>query len=187
MARAFIGVGSNIDPQENVRRALRLLARHAHLVAVSTVYRTPAIGRPEQPRFYNCVVEIETAIPPAELKRRVLRGIETELGRVRSDDKYAPRTIDLDLLIYDEAVSTDDPILPDPDIERRPFLAAGIAELAPDLTLPGSGRPIAQVAAALPASALHALPEFTNLLRRDIEDERGPGEEACQATPNRDR
>ena len=186
MARAFIGVGSNINPEDNVRRALRLLARRVRLVAASTVYRTAAIGRPEQPPFYNCVVEIETAIPPVELKRQVLRGIEAELGRMRADDRYAPRTIDLDLIMYDDLVSRGDPVLPDPDIERRPFLAAGIAELAPDLMLPGSGRPIAEIAAALPAPALHVLPEFTNLLRRDIEDERGPGEEARQAAADRD-
>ena len=98
MARAFIGVGSNVEAGENVRRALRLLAQEMRVVGVSTVYETEPEGRPEQPRYYNCVVEIETEAPPAELKQS-LREIEDRLGRERSDDRYAPRIIDLDLLI----------------------------------------------------------------------------------------
>jgi 2-amino-4-hydroxy-6-hydroxymethyldihydropteridine diphosphokinase len=172
MTRAFVGVGSNINPEENVREALRLLARHVRVVAVSTVYATAAIGRPRQPPFHNCVVEIETTIPPPELKRRVLHDIERELGRVRTADKYAPRTIDLDLLIYGDVVSAGDPLLPDPDIERRPFLAAGLAEVAPELRLPGSGRPISEIAAELSDGDLRALPEYTDMLRRDINHER---------------
>src|SRR5262245_53443950 len=98
MTRAFIGVGSNIAPEENIREALRRLTQSVHVVSISTFYREPAIDRPEDPDFYNGVVAIDTDLPPGKLKGAVLRRIEAALGRRRSADKYAARTIDLDLL-----------------------------------------------------------------------------------------
>src|SRR5215467_8416980 len=104
MARAFIGVGSNIAPEENIRGGLRRIAQSARLVSISTFYRQPAIDHPEEPDFYNGVIEIDTDLPPTILKWQVLRRIEAALGRRRSKDKYAPRTIDLDLLLYNDCV-----------------------------------------------------------------------------------
>jgi 2-amino-4-hydroxy-6-hydroxymethyldihydropteridine diphosphokinase len=169
VARAFIAVGSNIDPEQNVRRALSLLAQRVRVVRVSTVYRTAALERPGDPSFYNCVVEVGTEIAPHDLKHEVLRRIETELGRRRTADSFAPRTIDLDLLLYGDAVAgADDLALPDPDIEKRPFLAIPLRELAPALRLPGSGRRIDDIAAAFEHHGMQPLPDFTTLLRRDI-------------------
>jgi 2-amino-4-hydroxy-6-hydroxymethyldihydropteridine diphosphokinase len=171
LARAFIGVGSNINPQDNARRALRLLAAQVRVIGISTVYRTAALGRPDDPGFYNCVVEVETQMPPQDLKRRVLRRIEAELGRRRTADKYAPRTIDLDVLLYDEVVMNEGGlVLPDPDIAKRPFLAIPLHELAPALTLPDTGRRVADIAAAFAGHRMQPLPQYTALLRRDIED-----------------
>jgi 2-amino-4-hydroxy-6-hydroxymethyldihydropteridine diphosphokinase len=168
MARAFVGVGSNIDPKENVRRALRLLARDMRVSGVSTVYETEPEGRPDQPRYYNCVVEIETAAPPAELKR-ALRKIEERLGRVRTTDRYASRTIDLDLVAYDEvSLQSPDLTLPDPDVASRVYLAAGLAELAPELLLPGISETAAKVAKNLPRRGMRALDEYTASLRREV-------------------
>ena len=120
MTRAFIGIGSNIAPEENIRKALRQLGQPTRLVSISTFYRVPAIDRPEEPAFYNGVVAIDTDLPPARLKSEVLRPIEAALGRHRSTDKYASRTIDLDLLLYgDYVVSTGDLSLPHPEILKR--------------------------------------------------------------------
>ena len=105
MARAFVAIGSNIDAAANVRAAVRALALRMPVVAISTVYRTEPEERPEQPPFYNCVVEINAEIAPLELKFQVLRPIEEALERRRTSDKYAPRTIDLDLILYDDLVS----------------------------------------------------------------------------------
>ncbi len=175
MGRAFISVGSNIAPADNVLLALRLLARQVRIVGVSTFYRTRPLGRPEQEDFHNGVVEAETEFPPAELKHSVLRSIEEQLGRGRTEDKYAPRTIDLDVLLYDElVVETDDLVIPDPDITERPFLAIPLHELAPDLVLPGSGRPIEDIAAAFADHGMAPLPEYTRLLRESVEH--GPSE-----------
>ena len=168
MARAFIGVGSNIEPAENVRRSLRLLAQGMRVVGVSTVYETEPEGRPQQPRYYNCVVEVETEAPPPELKRS-LREIEDRLGRVRGEDRYAPRIIDLDILIYDDLVEqTEEMTLPHPDIEQRPYLAAALAELAPTLALPGTDLTLEALAEKLPEQGMRPLEEYTAALRREV-------------------
>jgi len=173
MARAFIGIGSNIEPAKNVRAAIRSLAQQAQVVGISTVYRTDALGRPEQHTYYNCVVEIETDLAPRELKFRLLRSIESELGRTRSSDKFAPRTIDLDVILYDELVmTTPDLALPDPDIPQRPFLAIPLHELAPGLVLPGSGLRIQEAAAALSPNAMKPLAAYTEHLRKEFLHER---------------
>jgi len=169
MARAFIGIGSNIDPQKNIRQALRQLAQAVRLTGVSTFYREPPIERPTEPAFYNGVVAIETAVPPMRLKQDVLRRIEADLGRRRDPDKYASRTIDLDLLLYDDCVVSNNQLtLPDPDILERAFVAIPLCELAPDLLLPGSGLPICRVAARFAAEDMECLPEYTRLLRNEL-------------------
>ncbi len=168
MARAFVALGSNIDPERNVPAALQRLAQAARVLGISMVYRTPAEGRPEQPAYYNCVAEVETAAAPLEF-RLTLRQIEAALGRRRTADKYAARTIDLDLILYDELVfESDELTLPDPLIARRAFLACGILELAPELRLPGSGRPIAEIAASIAGTEMEPLEDFTARLRRQI-------------------
>ncbi len=169
MTRAFIGLGSNIDPERNLKEAIRQLASAVRLQGISTVLETKPIGKPEQPSYYNCVAVVETGLPPLVLKRDVLRGIENRLGRVRGNDRYAPRTIDLDLLLYgDLSVAEPDLELPDPDIARRPFLAQGLAELAPDLVLPGTGKPIAELARGLKDPAMKRLLSYTSLLRGEL-------------------
>jgi dihydroneopterin aldolase/2-amino-4-hydroxy-6-hydroxymethyldihydropteridine diphosphokinase len=173
MVRAFVSVGSNINPAENVERAIRLLAREVPVMGISTVYQTEAEGSPGQPQYYNCVVEIETELPPRKLKFEVLRGIEDALGRKRGFDKFAARTIDLDLIIYDELeMNTEELTLPDPDITRRPFIAVPLHELAPDLALPGSGLRIEEAVAALSHPAITMLESYTKHLRKEILHER---------------
>jgi 2-amino-4-hydroxy-6-hydroxymethyldihydropteridine diphosphokinase len=170
MPRAFIGVGSNIAPQENIREALRRLAQSVLIVSISTFYREPAIGRPDDPDFHNGVVEIDTDLAPITLKGKVLRGIEASLGRSRSLDKFASRTIDLDLLLYDDlVVSSAELTLPHPDILKRAFVAVPLYEIAPTLVLPGSGVPIRQVAAQLPTKPMQPLAEYTRLLQQEFQ------------------
>jgi 2-amino-4-hydroxy-6-hydroxymethyldihydropteridine diphosphokinase len=145
------------------------LSRRVLVLGISTVYRTDPVGRPEQSPFYNCVVEIHTEIPPLELKFQVLRPIEKALGRHRTSDKHASRTIDLDLILYEDLVMNgDDIVLPDPDISRRFFLAVPLAELAPDLTMPGTDTRISELAAAFAGDERRPLKTYTALLRREI-------------------
>lgn len=169
MARAFIAVGSNIEPTDNVIAGIARLAQEVHVAGISTVYRTVALGRPGQPDYFNCVVEIQTELPPMEVKHDLLYPIEKHLGRERGNDKYAPRPIDLDLIVYaDTVMDTEELRLPDPDILERPFLAIPLRELAPDLVLPAWGLSIAEVAARLPKDGLHPLEDYTRLLRRKL-------------------
>ena len=169
MARAFVSVGSNVQPAANVRTALTLLAARVHIVAVSTVYLTAPLGRPEQDSYYNCVVEIETGLPPRDVKEAVLRRVEDALGRRRSADKYAPRTIDLDLIAYGDLVVNETGMhLPDPEISERPFLALPLCELAPGWRVTGSDRPIEAVAAQLDCSDMRPLPDYTRRLRQEV-------------------
>jgi 2-amino-4-hydroxy-6-hydroxymethyldihydropteridine diphosphokinase len=169
MIVAYIGVGSNIRPEENIRRALYLLATQVTIDAVSTFYRTKPVDRPKQPFFYNGVVRIATAIPPSGLKENVLREIESRLDRRRTSDKSAPRTIDLDILLYgDRVISGNGLSIPDPSIARRPFLAFPLRELAPDLVLPDSGRRLSEIVEALTAGGLEPLVDFTRMLKKEI-------------------
>ena len=173
MTRAFVSIGSNIDPEINVKSAILRLSSAARVKAVSTVYRTEPVGPPGQPPFYNCVVEIETDLAPRELKFQLLRRIESELGRTRGADRFAARTIDLDLVLYDELVmATEDLTLPDPDILRRPFLAIPLQELAPGLVLPGSGLRISEAVLAQPRKGMTPLENYTERIRKEITHER---------------
>ena len=96
---AFVAVGSNIDPQAHISKAFDLLQRHVRVTSASTFYVTPSLGRPELPEYRNGVLKIETSLLPRSLKFKVMRPIEDELGRIRSEDRYASRTIDLDVIL----------------------------------------------------------------------------------------
>lgn len=167
MARVFIGVGSNIEPERNVREALRRLAREVTIVGVSTFYRSDPVGGPPQPRYVNGVVLVETDMPAADLKLLVLEPIEQALGRDRvTEQKAGPRTIDLDILLYDDlVVSSSTLVLPDPRIEERPFLAVPLSELAPRGILPGTRRTFEEIASSLPGRGMEPLSVMTEHLR----------------------
>ena len=169
MTVAYVGVGSNVDPEANVPAALRRLTRRVRVTGSSTFYRTAALRAPGTPPFANGVWRVETELGPHELKFGALRPIEEELGRKRTADEYAPRTIDLDVLLHGAAVVREpDLTLPDPDILERPFVAVPLWELAPDLALPGSGRRLADVVGAMSKAGLEPWPELTRRLQAEV-------------------
>lgn len=166
--RGYVGVGSNIDPGKNVVAALELLRDRVEILGASTFYRTRPVARPEQSRFINGVFAIATDLAPRQVKQ-VLSGVEAKLGRVRTPDRHAPRTLDLDLLILGELVLQEERLrLPDPDIRRRPFVALPLFELAPDLILPDTRERLSEVAAALSGQDLEVDAELTAALRNRI-------------------
>lgn len=169
MPYAYISFGSNINPAENVVQSLRLLAQQVRIVNISTVYLTAAIDRPEQSEYYNGVMVIETRQPPLDLKYNILRTIETQLGRKRSEDKSAPRPIDLDILVYDDII-IDNPqlILPDPQIQKRPFIAIPLYELTPELLIPKYNIPIKDIAAKMDKNNMQPLDQYTHMLRKEF-------------------
>jgi 2-amino-4-hydroxy-6-hydroxymethyldihydropteridine diphosphokinase len=163
---AYVAVGSNIEPMDNIPRALLMLKTHVAISAISNFYRTSPVGGGNQPYFINGVVKIRTDRSPRELKFEVLRKIEEKLGRVRSEDKFAPRTIDLDMILYGMTV-LDEPglCLPDPSIRLYPFVAIPLAEVAPELILPDTKTSLADEPVIKLKSGLHLETEFTDRLR----------------------
>ena len=139
MSRAWIGIGSNMgDRLEYVRRALGLMDAlpDTEFVAASSVFDTVPVGVTDQPRFLNAVAELSTDIGPVELMRELL-AIEASCGRVRTS-VCDPRTLDLDLLLYDDVeIETEELTLPHPRARGRAFVMVPLAELAPDLRFPG--------------------------------------------------
>jgi 2-amino-4-hydroxy-6-hydroxymethyldihydropteridine diphosphokinase len=141
MTNAFVGIGSNLgDREAALRRAVELLAAEERIevVAVSELRETEPVGPVEQGLFLNGAVRLATELPPRELLERLL-AIERRLGRVRTE-RFGPRTIDLDLLVYGEQV-IDEPglTIPHPRLHERRFALDPLAELAPDLVIPGRG------------------------------------------------
>lgn len=171
MPRFYIGIGSNINPELNIPAALGLLKSNGRITGVSTFYRTAPIGSPDAPPFYNGVIRFETCYEPRELKS-ILRETETALGRVRNNDKCAPRQIDLDIILCgDLAINKPDLVLPDPEITLRAFLAWPLLELEPEMILPGTNARLADAVQSLDMSSMAALDEFTQMLRREIDNE----------------
>lgn len=166
---AYISVGSNIEPEKNIPEALEKLKKYVRVNAISTFYRTIPVGRPEQSAFINGVWQINAEQTARELKFHVLRQIEAELGRVRTEDKYAARTIDLDIALYGDMV-IDDPDLriPDPDIRRRPFIAVPLLELAPRLVLPDTEESLSSLDIVKATGVLEPVYDFTESLRERI-------------------
>jgi 2-amino-4-hydroxy-6-hydroxymethyldihydropteridine diphosphokinase len=143
MAVVHIGLGANLgDREATIRAALeRLDAEEGiEVVRVSSLRETDPVGYADQPRFLNGVAELETELSPGELFERLL-AVEQDLGRVRQGPRYGPRTIDLDLLLYGDAL-VDEPGLeiPHPRMTERRFVLEPLAELRPDVVIPGRGR-----------------------------------------------
>jgi len=170
MTVAYVGVGSNIEPERNVPEAQRRIALRVRLTGVSTFYRTAPVGAPGAPSFVNGVWRIETALGARALRSDVLRGIEEDLGRRRTADRSAPRPIDLDVLLHGERVVEEDGLrLPDPDVWTRPFVAIPLWELAPELVLPGVGGRLGVGVGGLSRVGLEPLGELTGLLKAEVE------------------
>lgn len=149
MNKAHLGLGSNLgDRSANLAEAMRRLndPPRVEVLRVSSVYETEPVGVSDQPNFLNLVVAISTSLTPHELLDHCL-GIEESLGRVRRE-RWGPRTIDLDLLMFGDVVMDDDRLtLPHPRMAARSFVMVPLAEIAPE-TIVG-GEPARDLAARL--------------------------------------
>jgi len=136
---AYVGLGANLgDRAGNIRAALELLASGPELIVtkVSSLLENPAVGGPaNSPQFLNAVAEVETTLGPKEVLQRLL-DTEHALGRERNQ-KWEPRQIDLDLLLFGDAVRTEpNLVLPHPRMHERRFVLQPLAEIAPDVLHP---------------------------------------------------
>ncbi len=134
----YLGLGSNIEPEKNLPRSIGLLRQYVSIRAISAVWETPSIGE-AGPNFLNAAICISSNLQPDKLKYQVLRPIEAQLGRVRTSDKYAPRPIDIDILVVNGRVRID-------EVWTYAHLAVPLAELLPNLTHPTSGKILSAVA-----------------------------------------
>lgn len=163
MTTAIVLLGSNIEPEVHLPRGIERLRGRVALGRVSRIYRSPPAGA-AGPAFLNAAVSFPTELDPVELKHGLLRPIEAELGRVRTGDRNAPRTLDLDLVLLGRRVVDDREAgvtLPDPDLLRHAYAAVPVAEVAPEgMVHPVTGEPLVDLAARLRAvETLEVLPE----------------------------
>jgi 2-amino-4-hydroxy-6-hydroxymethyldihydropteridine diphosphokinase len=142
VTRAYVGLGANLgDRERTLRAAVEALGAEdgIEVVAVSTLRETDPVGVGDQPRFLNGAVALETSLDARELLDRLL-AIEQRFGRVRVPGEHAPRTLDLDLLLYgDETIDEPGLAVPHPRLHERGFVLEPLAELAPGLVVPGRG------------------------------------------------
>lgn len=147
MARAYIGLGSNVGDREVfLGKAIEMLgdSKRVKVLRRAGFYETEPVGREDQSWFINTVAEIETSLPPHELLAHT-QSIESKLGR-RQREHWGPREIDLDILLYENRVlDTPTLTLPHPQLHQRRFVLAPLCELAPDLIHPIFQRPLREL------------------------------------------
>jgi 2-amino-4-hydroxy-6-hydroxymethyldihydropteridine diphosphokinase len=155
---AYVALGSNLDdPAAQVRAGFEALSMlpATRLARVSSLYRSAPVGYADQPDFVNAVALIETALEPRKLLEALL-AVERRKGRVR-DFPNAPRTLDLDIVLYGDRVLHEPGLtIPHPRMHERAFVLVPLAEIAPDVNVPGHGR-AADLAAALDAGGLQKI------------------------------
>jgi 2-amino-4-hydroxy-6-hydroxymethyldihydropteridine diphosphokinase len=158
MATACIGLGANIGNREaNLRMALRGLTRMARVDAVSALYETDPVGSVEQPAFYNAVCRIQTGLEPESLLR-FLKSLEHEIGRRPTAERWGPRPIDLDILLYEDRIVHGDELeLPHPRLAERAFVLLPLAEIAPDARDPRRNETIAKLARGADSSGVRRI------------------------------
>jgi 2-amino-4-hydroxy-6-hydroxymethyldihydropteridine diphosphokinase len=136
--RLILSLGSNIGAERHLPKAVGLLREACRLERVSSVWESESVGFPG-PNFLNACVAVCTAHSPVEFKEKIIRPIEAKLGRERSSEKNAPRTIDIDVVLYD-----DQPL--NTDFWEYAFVLVPLAELLPDFPHPVSGEKISALA-----------------------------------------
>lgn len=156
--RVFIGLGSNLDnPQQQILSAIEDIAviEKTSLQQQSSLYSSPPMGPQDQPDYVNAVVAVETALVPHQLLD-VLQQIEQKHGRVRQRH-WGERTLDLDILLFADKVIEDERLtVPHPGISDRAFVVYPLAEIAPDLQIPGLGK-LADIKANCPPNGLQQI------------------------------
>lgn len=152
MNQVMIVLGSNIEKERNLPLAVCLLRELCVVTAVSPVYETIPVGLLNQPNFLNTAVLIQTDLTACQIKQGPVHAIETELERTRSADPNAPRTIDVDIVLFNDDVFAYDGgdgrmrQIPDPDLLKFPHVTVPVADLLPDTAHPQTGEPLAQIA-----------------------------------------
>jgi len=141
----YLGLGSNLGPrQDNLDKALDLLSQRLSIGQVSPVYDTAPVGNIDQPRFLNMVCQVYTKLTPTALLA-LAKGIESKMGRVHGKPN-APRPIDIDILFYgDQVIDIPELVIPHPRLAERAFVLVPLADIAPGLVHPVSGKTVKEL------------------------------------------
>ncbi|WP_420640595.1 2-amino-4-hydroxy-6-hydroxymethyldihydropteridine diphosphokinase [Candidatus Leptofilum sp.] len=158
--QVVIALGSNIEKEKNLPRAIELLREMCEVTAVAPIYETKPVGLLNQPNFWNTAVLLQTDLTASQIKQQLISTIETKLKRVRQTDKNAPRTIDADIVLFNDAVFEYDggdgrtrPV-PDPDLAKFLHLAIPVADLLPNFPHPETSEPLGELAERLLAEVV---------------------------------
>lgn len=138
---AYLSLGSNIQPEKNLVEAIQLLQKHGRLEKVSSAWESESVGA-EGPNFLNACVLLLTPLNESELKEQVLRPIEAKLGRRRTEDRFAPRPMDIDIVVFD-GISCDDRYW------EQPFVVIPLAEIDPYFRNPAKNETLVETATRL--------------------------------------
>lgn len=156
MTKVFIALGSNLNqPLQQVEAALDAIRKipDTQLVNCSRFYRTKPLGPQDQPDYLNAVVELETNLEPEKLLDAT-QAIEQNQGRVRKDERWGPRTLDLDILLFgNQTINTERLTVPHYDMHNRAFMLYPLAEISPDLVFPDA-TPLSELLTKIPADGL---------------------------------
>ncbi len=159
LVTAYIGLGSNLaNPAEQIKSARTAITQIAGVqeLAFSSLYHSSPMGPQDQPDYVNAVMCVATDLSPIDLLR-CLQRIENDHGRVRKNERWGARTLDLDMLIYDDQViELPDLTVPHPGLAEREFVLYPLHEIAPQLSIPGKGN-IADLLAKCPMNGLKRL------------------------------
>ena len=152
MPKIYISLGSNIEPERHLRNALGCMQHHFYDIRLSPVYENEAVGFEGAP-FWNLVAECETTLGPMEVSRE-LKSIEDRNGRLRDGPKFSSRTLDLDLLLYDDLDLSDQGMdVPRNEITKYAFVLKPLADLTPELVHPVQGKTMQQLWNAMEGDA----------------------------------
>ncbi|ABC32910.1 2-amino-4-hydroxy-6-hydroxymethyldihydropteridine pyrophosphokinase [Hahella chejuensis KCTC 2396] len=159
MTICYVGLGSNLSqPEQQLRQALSALKdiSGVQLLQASSLYRSAPLGAPDQPWYVNAVAQLETSLEPLALLRE-LQTIENSQGRVRQGERWSPRTLDLDLLLFGEqTIDSEALTVPHYAMHERNFVIFPLAEIAPSCVIPGIGS-ISALLATLPQEGIERM------------------------------
>ena len=141
LPKVYLNLGSNIQPEINLVLAIHLLEKHGEVQKISSAWESESVGAPG-PNYLNVCVLFVSHYTNVELKEQVIDTIETQLGRKRTENKYIPRTIDIDIILFDDQPLTD-------EIWEAAFVVVPLAEIYPEYQNPITGERIAETAVRL--------------------------------------
>lgn len=160
MAAVYLGLGANLGNREaNLRMALRCLWRMGRVEAVSALYESEPVGGPEQPPYYNAACVMETGLEPAGLLR-FLQSLEHEIGRRPGGERWGPRPIDLDILLYEDRVLEEEGlVVPHPRMTERAFVLIPLADIAAGVKHPREDKTVGELLSAVDLEGVRRVAE----------------------------